>query len=122
LSTTTTDGKMVSKSWVSDRVIDWLRKNSLAGAKEVKNKLKDDFHVKMTYNKAWSGRQAALNQIHISWEESFQTLYNFKCELENNPESIVEVYSELVGNRVFFSKIFVALKPYIDGFVQFKLY
>jgi hypothetical protein len=103
LSTTTVDGKMVSKSWVSHRVTDWLRKNLLAGVKEVKNKLKDDFHVNVTYNKAWSGRQAALNQIHESWEESFQTLYNFKCELENKcPESIVEVDSELVGNREFF--------------------
>jgi hypothetical protein len=118
-STTTIDGKIVSKSWVSNRVTDWLRKNPSAGAKEVQSKLEDDFHVKVTYNKAWSGRHAALDQIHGSWEESFQTLYNFKCELENKcPESIVEIDSERVGNRVFFSKIFVSLKPCIDGFIH----
>jgi hypothetical protein len=71
------DRKMASKSWVSSRVGDWLRKNPSAGAKEVQNKLEDEFHIKVTYNKAWSGRKATLDQIHGSWEESFQLLYNF---------------------------------------------
>jgi MuDR family transposase len=55
-STTMVYEKMISKSWVSDRVTDWLRKNPSAGAKEVKRLLEDDFHVKVTYNKAWYGR------------------------------------------------------------------
>jgi hypothetical protein len=54
-------------------VTNWLRKNPSAGAKEVKRKLEDDFHVNVTYNKAWSGRQTVLDQIHGSWEDSFQT-------------------------------------------------
>jgi hypothetical protein len=91
-STTMVDGKMASKLWVSDRVGDWLRKHPSAGAKEVQNKLEDEFHVIVFYNKAWSGRQVALDQIHESWEESFQLLYNFKTELENRcPSSIVKI-------------------------------
>ncbi|XP_078153161.1 uncharacterized protein LOC144548368 [Carex rostrata] len=118
-STTMVDGKMASKSWVSDRVGDWLRKHPSAGAKEVKNKLEDEFHVKVTYRKAWLGRQGAIDQIHGKWEESFQLLYNFKAELEKRcPGSIVEVDCKSDGNKMFFSKIFVALKPCIDGFVQ----
>jgi zinc finger SWIM domain-containing protein 3 len=118
-STTMVDGKMASSSWVSDRVGDWLRKNPLAGAKEVKNKLEDEFHVKVSYGKAWSGRKNALEQIHGSWEESFQLLYNFKAELERRcPESIVEIDCASVGNKMVFSKIFVALKPCIHGFIH----
>jgi hypothetical protein len=79
LSTTMVDGMMASKSWVFDRVRDWLRKHPSAGAKEVQNKLEDEFHIKVSYNKAWSGRQIALDQIHGSWEENFQLLYNFKA-------------------------------------------
>jgi hypothetical protein len=51
-STSMLNGKMTSQSWVKERVGDWLRKNLTVGAKEVKNKLEDDFHVKLTYNKA----------------------------------------------------------------------
>jgi hypothetical protein len=113
------DGKMASSSWVSERVGDWLRKNPSAGAKEVKSKLEDEFHVKVTYNKAWEGRRAALNQIHGKWEESFQLVYNFKAELERRcPGSIVEIDCTRVGDKVYFSKIFVALKPCIDGFIH----
>jgi hypothetical protein len=112
-------GKMISRSWVSDRAGDWLRKNPSAGAKDVKKKLEDEYHVTLTYNKAWSGRRAALNQIHGSWEESFQLMYNFKAELEKRcPGSIIEIDCNKVGSKMCFSKIFVALKPCIDGFVH----
>ncbi|XP_078176238.1 uncharacterized protein LOC144569652 [Carex rostrata] len=113
------DGKMASSSWVSDRVGDWLRKNPSAGAKAVKNKLEDEFHVKVSYDKAWLGRKAALGQIHRSWEESFQLMYNFKGELEKRcPGSVVEIDCKRVGNKMVFSKIFVALKPCINGFLH----
>lgn len=118
-STTMVDGKMTCKSWVSDRVTDWMKKNPSAGAKDVKNKLEDEFHVKVSYNKAWSGREAALNQIHGSWEESFEILYRYKRELEKRCSgSIVEVDIERVDNKIRFKRVFVALKPCIDGFLH----
>jgi hypothetical protein len=113
------DGKMASKSWISDRVTDWLRKNPSEGPKAVKNKLEDEFHVKITYNKAWAGTHAVFDQIHGSWEDSFQMIYNFKCELEKIcPESIVEIEDESVNDKVRFSRAFVALKPCIEGFLH----
>jgi zinc finger SWIM domain-containing protein 3 len=46
-------------------------------------------------------------------------LYNFKAELENRcPGSIVEIDCKMIGDKMFFSKIFVALKPCINGFVH----
>jgi hypothetical protein len=86
------DGNMISRSWVSGRVTDWLRKNPSAGAKEVKNKLEDEFHVKVTYNKAWVGRQAALDQIHGSWEDSFQEVLFSKSVLCLNSISTKTVF------------------------------
>jgi hypothetical protein len=46
-------------------------------------------------------------------------VYNFKAELERRyPNSIVEIDYKRVGDKIFFRKIFVALKPYIDGFLH----
>jgi hypothetical protein len=118
-STSMVDGNMASKSWISERVGDWLRKNPSAGAKAVKNKLEDEYHIKVSYDKAWKGRKAALEQIHGTWEGSFQMLYNFKAELENRcPGSVIEVDCKKNGNKMCFSKIFVALKPCMDGFIN----
>jgi hypothetical protein len=63
-STTMVEGKMTTMSWVSDRVGDWLRRNPSVGAKQVQNKLEDEFHVKLTYSKAWRGMQDALYLLH----------------------------------------------------------
>jgi hypothetical protein len=118
-STSMLDGKMTSRAWVKERVGDWLRKNLTVGAKEVKNKLEDEFHVKLTYNKAWYGRRDALDQIHRSWDESFELVYNFKAELEKRySNSIVEIDCKRIGDKSYFSKVFVVLKPCIDGFLH----
>jgi hypothetical protein len=46
-------------------------------------------------------------------------MYNFKCELEKIcPGSIVEIEDESVNGKVRFSRAFVALKPYIEGFLH----
>jgi hypothetical protein len=66
------DRKMTSWSWVKERVGDWLRKNLTVGANEVKNKLEDEFYVKLIYNKIWYGKRDALDKIHRSWDESFE--------------------------------------------------
>jgi predicted transglutaminase-like protease len=74
--------------------------------------------VTKAYNKALSGRQVAIDQIHGSWEESFHLLYNFKIELENKClGSFIEINCKMIDNKMVFSKIFVALKSCIDGFL-----
>ena len=73
----------------------------------------------MKYSKAWSGLQIALDHIHGSCEESFQLLFNWATQIEiSSPSSIVEVELEKVGEQNRFKRIFVALKPCIDGFLD----
>ena len=72
----------------------------------------------MKYSKAWSGLQVALDQIHGSYEESFQLLFNWAAHVEiSSPGSIVEIELETIGEQKRFQRIFVALKPCIDGFL-----
>jgi hypothetical protein len=48
--------------------------------------------LRLPKNKVWAGTHAAFDQIHGSWENNFQMMYNFKCELEKIcPGSIVEI-------------------------------
>ena len=51
------------------------------------------------------------------WKNSFKYAFAFKSEVEiKSPGSIVEIDYEKVGSKIRFSKMFVALKPCIDGF------
>jgi hypothetical protein len=61
----------------------------------------------------------ALDEILGKWEDSFDAAYNFKAELERtSPGSIVEVDHVTVDGKNHFSKMFVALKPCVDGFLN----
>jgi hypothetical protein len=60
----------------------------------------------------------AMEQIHGTYEESFQLLFNWKVALQNkSPGTIVEIELQKVGKKMCFKRIFVALKPCIDGFL-----
>jgi hypothetical protein len=62
--------------------------------------------------------KVALEQIHGTYEESFQLLFNRAAQIEKvSPGSFVEIDVEKVGKKKRFRRIFVALKPCIDGFL-----
>lgn len=110
--------KMATQDWVADRLSDWVKKNPQKGTKDAKEKLESDFGIKLKYSKAWSGMKVALEQIHGKYEESFQLLFNWKAQVEaNQPGSIVEIEIEKIGKKMCFKRIFVALKPCVDGFL-----
>ena len=67
----------------------------------------------------WEGKQLALKGLHGSWENSFSMLWNFKAELEATcPGSIVEIdCKKKKDGRVYFARMFVAIKACVDGFL-----
>jgi len=108
---------MASQGWCADRIGDWV-KNPTKGAKEAKKKLEGDFGIKLKYSKAWSSLKVALDQIHGKYEESFQLLFNWAAQLEiSSPRSRVQIELEKIGKKNRFKRVFVALKPCIDGFL-----
>ena len=108
---------MASQGQCADRLANWVKKNPNKGAKDAKEKLEGDYGIKLKYSKAWCGLKVALQQVHGKYSESFQLLFNWKAQIEiSSPESIVEI--ELEGKKKKrFKRIFVALKPCIDGFL-----
>lgn len=118
-STKLREGKMATQGWVADRLGDWLKNNPKKGAKDARGKLQEQYEIKLKYSKAWSGMKLALEQVHGKYEESFQLLFNWKAKIERKcPGSIVEIELEKLGNKMCFKRLFVALKPCIDGFLQ----
>jgi hypothetical protein len=70
------EGKMATQEWVADQLADWLRKNPDKGAKAVKEKLEEQYEIKLKYSKAWAGLKLAVQQVHGTYNESFQELFN----------------------------------------------
>ena len=117
-STKLREGKMPTQGWVADRLAEWLKKNPEKGAKEAKEKVEADYGIKLKYSKAWSGMNLALQQIRGKYEESFQLLFHWKAQMEiSSPGTIVEIELQKIGKKMCFKRIFVALKPCIDGFL-----
>ena len=110
---------MATQGWCADRLGDWLKRNPTKGPKDCKEKLEGDYGIKLKYSKAWSGMKVALEQIHGKYEESFQLLFNWKAQIEqSSPGSIVQIECERVQKKQRFRRMFVALRPCIDGFLE----
>ncbi|XP_006648048.1 uncharacterized protein LOC102699568 [Oryza brachyantha] len=94
------EGKMATQDWIADRLKDWLKKNPDKGAKAAKEKLEEQYEIKLKYSKAWSGKRLAENQIHGTYEDSFQLLFNWKAEIEKrSPGTIVTIDLQKLGKK-----------------------
>ena len=77
-----------------------MKKNPNKGPTDAKDKLEGDYGIKLKYSKAWSGLQVALDQIHGSYEESFQLLFNWAAQVEISSHcSIVEIELETIDEQ-----------------------
>ena len=62
--------------------------------------------------------KVALEQIHGKYEESFRLLFNLVAQIEKvSPGSCVHIELERIGDKNRFMRIFVALRPCVDGFL-----
>jgi len=52
--------KLVEGKMTSHRLTDWLKKNPSKGPKAAKEKVEEDYGIKLKYSKAYSGMQLAL--------------------------------------------------------------
>jgi hypothetical protein len=110
---------MANNHWVKDRALKWLREDPTIQAKALKKKLEDHYPVKLSYWKVWDGRQMALDVLQGVWEDSFVHVFSWKREIEKKcPGSVVELEWDVMNNNRRFSRMFVALKPCIDGFLE----
>ena len=61
----------------------------------------------------------ALNELHGSWEVSFQMLFNWRAKvLSRSPGSVIEIDIKEVDGKIYFHRFFCALAPCIQGFLE----
>jgi len=110
---------MANNAWVRDRIIDILREEPTIGAAALKKDLEKKYNITLSYYVVFDGRRMALEEINGKWNDSFDDAFSFKAEVERtNPGSIVEIEWENVGKKMRFSRMFVALKSCVDGFLN----
>jgi hypothetical protein len=64
--------------------------------------LEEKYKYEIHYDTVWRG-QLALKELHGSWEESFQTLFNWRAEvLSRSPGSVIEVDFKEVDGKICF--------------------
>ena len=93
----------------------WVRDNGAAVLKELEKK----YNIQLSTYVVWDGKEVALEQIMGKWDDSFDDAFSFKAEVERtNPGSSVEIEYAKVGKGYRFTRMFVALKTCVDGFLK----
>ena len=86
------EGRMASQAWIAERAIPLLKRKPGMGAKEVKDELEEKYKIQIPYQTVWYGRQRASDILFDKWDDSYDSLYRFKAEVElRSPESVVEI-------------------------------
>jgi hypothetical protein len=108
-----------TSAWVASKVIHLLKKESNMGPKELRKRLEQKYKCEIHYDTVWKGRQLAIKELHGSWEESFQMLFNWRAEvLSRSPGSVIEIDIKEVDGKIYFHRFFCALAPCIQGFLE----
>jgi hypothetical protein len=90
-TTTPTSARVASKA------VHILQKKPAMKTVELRDKLQEDFCCEIHYDTVWKGRQKALRELHGSWEQSFQLLFNWRAEvMKRSPSS--ELHSCVAAN------------------------
>ena len=89
------------------------------GGKELQRRIKDKHKVYINYKRVYAGKELARTQLFGSWDSSFNNLYRFKAEVERCcPDSFVVIDHHKIAEKVRFHRMFFAMKPCIDGFLN----
>jgi hypothetical protein len=110
---------MANNAWVRDRVINILREEPTTRENKVRKDLQNKYNIQLSYYVVWDGMSMALEQIHGKWDDSFEDAFIFKAEVgRTNPGSIVDIEWVKVGNKMRFTRMFVAFKSCVQGFLN----
>lgn len=110
--------KNATKFWVCETVLDWVREDPCVGAKEMQRRIKDKYKCQIPYKRVYAGRELALDKVYGRSQDSFDMLFRWKVEVERRcPESVVIIEYHTINEKRCFSRIFVAFKACVDGFL-----
>ncbi|XP_038987745.1 uncharacterized protein LOC120103904 [Phoenix dactylifera] len=110
--------KMATQFWICDKIIGWLRKEGNLSPIELRRKLLQFHHLELPYHRVWRGKELAMSMIHGNWADSFERMEDFKEELlRRNPDSVVKLKLDMVGDKHYFHHFFICLRACSTGFL-----
>ncbi|KAL6620789.1 hypothetical protein ACP70R_035928 [Stipagrostis hirtigluma subsp. patula] len=56
--------KNVSKAWIAEKVMDWVRDNAAIGTKELQRRILETHSVEINYNRVYNGYRRALEKLY----------------------------------------------------------
>ncbi|XP_076931813.1 uncharacterized protein LOC143597104 [Bidens hawaiensis] len=76
---------------IATRIVHNMREDISYPIKQIRAFIKDQFHVDISYSKAWRARKEAIERIYGSWESNFRELPQYIAALQAaNPGTVVE--------------------------------
>ncbi|XP_058103206.1 probable ubiquitin-like-specific protease 2A isoform X2 [Magnolia sinica] len=88
----TTTHRQASRSWIAALVKDRLQKNLRCRPKDIVNEISREYGIKVSYDKAWRGKQFALKEMQC--EQSIKTLTMTHEEIQTtNPGGMAKLSS-----------------------------
>ena len=111
--------KNATKFWICEKVKDWLIEDPCLGAKALQKKIKEHNKVKINYKRVYAGKVLAERQLFGDWDNNFNNLFRFKELIGKScPGSLVIIDHYIINGKVRFRRLFFALKPCIEGFLN----
>jgi len=108
-----------TKNWICEKVKDFLIDDATLKADALQKKIKERYKVHISYKRVYMGKILALSQLYGDWDSSFNNLYRFKAQAEScSPASIVNIEHHTINGKIRFRRMFFALKPCLDGFLN----
>ncbi|XP_048570132.1 uncharacterized protein LOC125551026 [Triticum urartu] len=109
---------MADQAWVAEKAMGYLQTEPNIDARELQKKLQAEYKCTIGYHTVNKGKERAKNSLYGTWGKSFQSLLNFKAEIDKD---LLVALSRLMsrGKEVncISADFFMALKPCIDGFL-----
>nr|XP_027087692.1 uncharacterized protein LOC113709138 [Coffea arabica] len=119
----TNDHRGLSADLIAQHIIPHILNGPLYKVKEIQTSVKKEFHVDVTYKKAWYARRRAIDIVYGDWPTSISQLPTYVDELQlSNPGTVVvwDHHPLSTVSQTIFDYIFWAFAPAIQAFRHLK--
>ncbi|CAJ2632602.1 unnamed protein product [Trifolium pratense] len=117
------DHRRLDTAMVCDNIVPLLKNNLGVTVKFIIDHIRAKFNYTISYRKAWSAKNKAIEHIYGSWVQSYRDLPWWLMAMEKWVSGTVirfETSPTAIHGEVHFERLFLAFKPCIEGFAHCK--
>ncbi|PNX80578.1 hypothetical protein L195_g036582, partial [Trifolium pratense] len=117
------DHRRLDTAMVCDNIVPLLKNNLGVTVKFIIDHIRAKFNYTISYRKAWSAKNKAIEHIYGSWVQSYRDLPRWLMAMEKWVSGTVirfETSPTAIHGEVHFERLFWAFKPCIEGFAHCK--